>query len=127
MLFLFENFVLDCDRRELRRGAALVPVEPKVFDFLTYVIQNRERVVSKDELIAAVWQGRIVSDSALATCINAARSAVADDGGQQRLIKTLPRKGLRFVGSVKQDDHKPVSMHGGASSGSPASSAGAPR
>jgi TolB-like protein/Flp pilus assembly protein TadD len=109
LLFLFENFVLDCDRRELRRGAAPVPVEPKVFDFLTYLIQHRERVVSKDELIAAVWQGRIVSDSALATCINAARSAVADDGEQQRLLKTLARKGLRFVGSVKEGD-KPVSM-----------------
>jgi TolB-like protein len=103
LLFLFENFVLDCDRRELRRGAALVPIEPKVFDFLAYLIQNRERVVSKDELVATVWQGRIISDSALATCISAARSAVADDGGQQRLIKTLPRKGLRFVGSVQQD------------------------
>jgi len=104
LLFSFENFVLDCDRRELRRGAALVPVEPKVFDFLTYMIQNGVRVVTKDELIATVWQGRNVSDSALATCISAARSAVADDGGQQRLIKTLPRKGLRFIGSVQQDD-----------------------
>jgi TolB-like protein len=110
LLFLFENFVLDCERRELRRGAALVPVEPKVFDFLTYVIRNRDRVVSRDELIATVWRGRIVSDSALATCISAARSAVADHGGQQRLIRTLPRKGLRFVGNVQQDDDKPVSL-----------------
>jgi TolB-like protein len=110
LLFSFEDFVLDCDRRELRRGAAIVPIEPKVFDFLTYVIQNRERVVSKDELIAAVWQGRIVSDSALATCINAVRSAVADDGEQQRLLKTLARKGLRFIGNVKQDDHQPVGI-----------------
>jgi DNA-binding winged helix-turn-helix (wHTH) protein len=110
LLFSFEDFVLDCDRRELRRSAAIVPIEPKVFDFLTYVIQNRERVVSKDELIAAVWQGRIISDSALATCINAVRSAVADDGEQQRLLKTLARKGLRFIGNVKQDGHQPVSI-----------------
>ena len=110
MIFSFENFVLNCDQRELRRGAALVPIEPKVFDFLTYVIQNRDRVVSKDELIATVWQGRIVSDSALATCISAARSAVADHGGQQRLIKTLPRKGLRFIGSVRQDEHESISI-----------------
>ena len=82
-------------------------VEPKVFDFLTYMIQNRDRVVSKDELIAAVWQGRIISDSALATCISAARSAVADDGGQQRLIKTLARKGLRFLGAVQQEKAVP--------------------
>jgi TolB-like protein len=107
LLFLFENFALDCDRRELRRDAALVQVEPKVFDFLTYMIQNRDRVVSKDELIAAVWQGRIISDSALATCISAARSAVADDGGQQRLIKTLARKGLRFLGDVQQEKAVP--------------------
>jgi TolB-like protein len=108
LLFLFEDFVLDCDRRELRRGGALVPVEPKVFDFLSYLIQHCDRVVSKDELIATVWQGRIISDSALATCISAARSAVADHGGQQRLIKTLPRKGLRFIGRMQQDDDKSV-------------------
>jgi TolB-like protein len=106
LLFSFENFVMDCDRRELRRGAALVPVEPKVFDFLSYMIQNRDRVVSKDELIDTVWQGRIISESALATCISAARAAVADHGRQQRLIKTLSRKGLRFIGSVQQGDHK---------------------
>jgi TolB-like protein/Tfp pilus assembly protein PilF len=102
LLFSFEDFVLDCGRRELRRGTALVPLEPKVFDFLAYVIQNRDRVVTKDELIQAVWGGRIISDSAVATCISAARSAVSDHGGQQRLIKTLPRRGLRFVGSVQQ-------------------------
>jgi TolB-like protein/Flp pilus assembly protein TadD len=106
LLFLFEDFALDCDRRELRRGPALVPVEPKVFDFLSYVIQNHDRVVTKDELIETVWQGRIISESALATCIGAARSAVADDGEQQRLIKTLPRKGLRFVGSLHQSGQK---------------------
>jgi TolB-like protein/Tfp pilus assembly protein PilF len=106
LLFLFEDFELDCDRRELRRGRTLVPVEPKVFDFLTYLIQNNDRVVTKDELIHAVWQGRIISESALATCIGAARSAVADDGEQQRLIKTLPRKGLRFVGSLHQGSQK---------------------
>ena len=81
-----------------------------MFDFLTYVIQNRERVVSKDELIAAVWQGRIISNSALATCISAARSAIADDGARQRLIKTLPRKGLQFIGDAQQDGDKNVSV-----------------
>jgi TolB-like protein len=112
MFFAFDDFVLDCDRRELRRGAALVQVEPKVLDFLAYVVRNRHRVVSKDELIDAVWMGRIVSDSALATCISSARAAVADRGGKPRLIKTLPRKGLRFIGEVQEDEHSPTSNAG---------------
>jgi TolB-like protein/Flp pilus assembly protein TadD len=104
LLFSFENFVIDCDRRELRRDARLVAVEPRVFDLLTYVIKNRDRVVSRDDLMTAVWDGRIVSESALTTCINAARSAVSDNGEAQRFIKTLPRKGIRFVGAVREDD-----------------------
>ncbi len=75
LLYLFEDCALDTDRRELRRGVRLVPVEPQVFDLLQYLIWNRERVVSKDDLIASIWGGRIVSESALATRINAARSA----------------------------------------------------
>jgi TolB-like protein len=102
LLFSFENFALDRGRRELRRGTDLVPVEPKVFDLIAYVIAHRDRVITRDELISAVWDGRIVSESALATCINAARSALADSGEEQRLIKTLPRKGIRFVGVVQE-------------------------
>jgi TolB-like protein len=105
LFLLFEDYALDDDRRELRRGADLIPVEPKVFDLLAYLIANRDRVVSRDDLIANVWDGRIVSESALATCINAARTAVTDSGEEQRLIKTLPRKGLRFVGAVWQQEH----------------------
>ena len=104
MRYLFENYALDADRRELRRGDYLVPVEPKAFDLMVHLIANRERVVSKDDLIAAIWNGRIVSDSALTTCINVARSAIGDSGGAQRLIKTLPRKGLRFVGLVREGE-----------------------
>ncbi|MEA2760655.1 MAG: adenylate cyclase [Methylobacteriaceae bacterium] len=99
----FEDFLLDGGRRELRRGGAIIAVEPKVFDLLAYLIRHRERVVSRDELIDAVWNGRIVSDSALATCINAARVAISDNGEAQRLIKTLPRKGFRFVGAVHEE------------------------
>jgi TolB-like protein/class 3 adenylate cyclase len=98
----FEHFSMDGDRRELRRSDETVPVEPKVFDLLMYLIQHRERVVSRDDLLAAVWKGRIVSDSALATCINAARAAIGDSGDAQRLIKTLPRKGFRFIGNVRE-------------------------
>jgi TolB-like protein/class 3 adenylate cyclase/Tfp pilus assembly protein PilF len=99
----FEDFSMDCGRRELRRGADIVAVEPKVFDLLAYLIRHREHVVSRDQLIDAIWGGRIVSDSALATCINAARVAISDSGEAQRLIKTLPRKGFRFVGAVREE------------------------
>jgi TolB-like protein len=101
--YSFEDFVLDTTRRELRRGLDLVPLAPQVFDLLDYLIRNRERVVTKDDLIAAIWDGRIVSDSALTTRINAARSAIGDTGEEQRLIKTLLRKGVRFVGTVRED------------------------
>ena len=84
-------------------GAAdAVSITPQVFDLLDYLIRNRERVVSKDDLISAVWNGRIVSDAALTTRLNAARSAIGDTGEKQRLIKTLPRKGFRFVGAVQE-------------------------
>jgi DNA-binding winged helix-turn-helix (wHTH) protein len=104
--YLFERYVLDTDRRELRLGADLAPLAPQVFDILVYLIRNRERVVSKDDLIAAIWEGRIVSDSALTTRLNGARNAVGDSGNEQRLIKTFPRKGIRFVGIVREE--KPV-------------------
>ncbi|WGD49136.1 winged helix-turn-helix domain-containing tetratricopeptide repeat protein [Bradyrhizobium sp. CB1650] len=104
MRYLFEEYVFDTDRRELHRGAAVVPVAPQVFDILDYLIRNRERVVSKDDLMNAIWNGRIVSEAALTTRLNAARTAIGDCGEQQRLIKTLPRKGFRFVGAVREKD-----------------------
>jgi TolB-like protein len=106
MRYLFEGHTLDTDRRELRRHSDLVPIEPQVFDLLAYLIENRDRVVSKDDLLAAVWKGRIVSESAMTTRINAARTAVGDSGEQQRLIKTLLRKGFRFVAAVSEADQK---------------------
>lgn len=99
---LFEEYLLDTDRRELRRGSALVSIEPQVFDLLVYLIRNRERVVDKEELLVSVWHGRIVSNSALISRVNAARSAIGDSGRDQRLIKTLPKKGMRFVGVVRE-------------------------
>jgi TolB-like protein/tetratricopeptide (TPR) repeat protein len=102
LCYLFEDFVLDTDRRELRRGTDVVPTTPQVFDLLNYLIRHKDQVVSKDDLISAVWNGRIVSDAALTTRMNAARAAIGDDGDKQRLIKTLPRKGVRFVGEVQE-------------------------
>jgi TolB-like protein len=102
LLFLFEDYALDTDRRELRRGLSLLSVEAQVFDLLVFLISNRDRVVSKDDLLASVWEGRNVSESSLASRISAARRAVGDTGEQQRLIGTVVRKGFRFVGAVKE-------------------------
>jgi TolB-like protein/DNA-binding winged helix-turn-helix (wHTH) protein/Flp pilus assembly protein TadD len=100
--YLFEEYAFDTDLRELYRGAHMVSVAPQVFDLLDYLIRNRERVVSKDDLINTVWNGRVVSDAALATRLNVARSVIGDSGAKQRLIKTLQRKGFRFVGTVRE-------------------------
>jgi TolB-like protein len=101
--YLFENYCLDTSRRELSRAGDLVRLEPQVFDLLEFLIRNRERLASRDDLMASVWGGRIVSESAVTTRINAARNAIGDSGGQQRLIKTVPRKGIRFVGVVREE------------------------
>jgi TolB-like protein/Tfp pilus assembly protein PilF len=99
--FLFADHALDTDRRELRRGSERVAVEPQVFDLLIYLLQNRDRVFSKDDLIASVWGGRTVSESTLTSRINAARKAVGDSGEEQNVIRTIARKGIRFVGEVR--------------------------
>ena len=104
LLYLFEDFALDSDRREFRRGNELLSVEPQVFDLLQFLIRNRDRVVSKDDLVTSVWQGRIVSDATLRSRLNAARSALHDNGEEQRLIRTILRKGIRFVGTVREED-----------------------
>jgi TolB-like protein/tetratricopeptide (TPR) repeat protein len=104
--YLFEDCALDTARRELQRPGGPVAIEPQAFDLLAFLIENRDRVVSRDDIIAAIWQGRIVSESTLTTRINAVRSAVGDSGEEQRLIKTFPRKGIRFVGAVQEDSAK---------------------
>lgn len=104
MRYLFEECALDMDRRELWRGATPVAIEPQVFDLLVHLIRHRDRVVSKDELLASVWHGRAISESALFNRVNAARSAIGDTGARQKLIKTLPRRGLRFVGTVREEE-----------------------
>ena len=103
MQFAFSDCVLDGGRRELRCGSQLVAVEPQVLDLLIYLIEQRERVVSKDDLIASVWGGRIVSDTTLTSRVYAARKAIGDTGQDQRLIRTVARKGLRFIASVRAE------------------------
>jgi TolB-like protein len=100
--FIFDNQTLDTEHRELLRAGAPIPVQPQVFDLLVYLVQNRDHVVSKEVLIALVWGGRTISDSTFTSRINAARTAVGDSGRDQRLIRTIPRKGLRFVGTVNE-------------------------
>jgi len=102
MQFSFTNHVLDVGLRELTRGGESVAVEPQVFDLLIYLVENRERVVSKDDLIENIWEGRIVSESTLTSRINAARKAVGDSGKDQSVIRTIARKGFRFVGDVQK-------------------------
>jgi DNA-binding winged helix-turn-helix (wHTH) protein len=102
MRLRFDDYVLDVVRHELWRGSDRVVIEPQVFDLLAYLAQNPDRVVSRDELSQAIWDGRIVSDSAIANRINAARRAIGDSGESQRLIRTVPRKGFRFVSQVAE-------------------------
>ena len=94
--------MIDPDRRELVRGTNAIAIGPQVFDLLMYLLQNRDRVVTKDDLIEAVWGGRIVSESTLTSHINAVRKAIGDTGEEQRLVRTIARKGYRFVGDVKE-------------------------
>ncbi|MGA7663950.1 MAG: transcriptional regulator, partial [Pseudolabrys sp.] len=105
--FLFEGYRLDTERRELRRDAERVALEPQVFDLIAYLVKNRDRVLTKDDLFAAVWNGRIMSDSTLTSRINSARKAVGDTGGEQRLIRTYARIGVRFIGEVQETTESP--------------------
>jgi TolB-like protein/tetratricopeptide (TPR) repeat protein len=101
--FLFGDYALNTARRELRRGSELVSIGPQVFDLLVYLVQNRERVVSKDDLFEAVWNGRTVSDSTLTTHINAVRKAIGDSGDGQTVIRTVARRGFRFISEIRSE------------------------
>ncbi|MBR0846290.1 winged helix-turn-helix domain-containing protein [Bradyrhizobium diazoefficiens] len=118
MLYFFDNLSLDTDRRELRRGDETITIAPQVFDLLGYLIGNRERVISKDDLVRVIWQGRAISDVALTTCLNAARKAIGDTGEEQRLIRTFPRKGVRFVATVREGS-PPVAVATALAAGKP--------
>lgn len=100
MLMVFGDHELDLRCQELRRLGEVVRVEPQVFDLLVLLIENRDRIVSKDEILDRIWDGRIVSEAALSSRINAARRAVGDSGEEQRLIRTYHKRGFRFVGEV---------------------------
>jgi DNA-binding winged helix-turn-helix (wHTH) protein/pimeloyl-ACP methyl ester carboxylesterase len=118
MIYFFENYALDIDRRELRRGAEVVAVEPQVFDILAYLVSHRERIISNNDLIASVWSGRIVSESTLSSRIATVRHAIGDSG-ERRLIRTIPRKGYRFIAQVRES-----SEAGGGPDATPKNAAG---
>jgi TolB-like protein len=113
--YVFGDYALDPDRRELTRHTDAVAIGPKVFDLLLFLVKNRDHVVSKDALLDAVWAGRIVSESTLTSHINAVRKAIGDNGEEQRLVRTFARKGFRFVGDVREaPDHRAASGTGTA-------------
>ena len=100
--FRFGDFEIDAARQELRQAGAPVHIEPQVFDLLVYLVQHRDRIVSKDELIETIWHGRVISEAALSSRISAARRALGDNGNDQTLIRTLHKRGFRFVGEVEE-------------------------
>ncbi|MGF6177747.1 winged helix-turn-helix domain-containing tetratricopeptide repeat protein [Ensifer sp. 4252] len=100
MQFKFADYLLDPERRELTLSGRVVAVGPQVFDLLVHLIENRDRVVGKDDLLLAIWGGRIVSESTITSHINAVRKAIGDSGEEQRMVRTVARKGFRFVGEV---------------------------
>ncbi len=110
MILTFGEFQLDTDRFELRRNGQLRKVEPKVFDLMAHFARNPGRVFSREELIASVWRGRVVSDETVSTCIKSARKALGDSGVTQRYIKTVRGRGFQFAADVEQDDARADSV-----------------
>lgn len=122
MIFAFSDFRLDTDRQELERNGQPVSIQPQVFDLLVFLIENRDRVVTKDEVINSVWGGRAISDGTLNARLNAARRAVRDSGEAQAIIKTMPRKGFRFVAeatSTEEPEIQPVPVSEPTDDGGP--------
>ena len=102
MKYGFGEIRLDTERRELTRGDTVVHLEPQVFDLLCVLIENRDRVVTKDDLIEKVWNGRIVSESSLSGRISDLRVAIGDDGRSQSMIRTIHSRGFQFVAPVSE-------------------------
>jgi TolB-like protein len=107
--FRFANFEIDVARQELRRAGDLIPVEPQVFDLLVHLIRYRNRIVSREELIDAVWKGRVISEATLSSRVSAVRRVIGDNGTDQSLIRTHHKRGFRFVGRV-DDANRPCEV-----------------
>ena len=102
MIFAFEGWELDAGQYELREAGQPRKIEPQVFDLLHLLVRNQDRVVGRDEIVAEIWQGRIVTDATISTCLKSARQVLRDDGRNQRLIRTVRGRGFRFVGDVEE-------------------------
>ena len=102
MIYVFGVYALDTYRYELRRAGTCQRIEPKVFDLLAYLMQHRDRVITKEELLDRLWQNQTVSESALTYCVRAARLAIGDNGRVQQAIKTVHSRGYRFITAVEQ-------------------------
>jgi TolB-like protein/Tfp pilus assembly protein PilF len=128
MKYRFGGFELDLTKVELRAEGELCPLEPQVFALLAFLVENRERLVSRDELLEKVWDGRLVSDSALASRVKAARRALGDDGKAQRFIRTIHGQGFRFVAEVRaeRDQLRLLEKHIGPDGDALTRSTGAP-
>src|SRR6187551_3002835 len=107
MIYTFAEFELDLAAFELRADGKVVSLQPQVFALIALLVENSERFVSKAELVEKVWEGRVVSDAAVASRVKSARKALGDDGTAQQLIKTIHGQGYRFVGRAR-------AMRGGA-------------
>ena len=101
VLLAFNHFQLDTGLFTLRLNNQLCPIEPQVFDLLVYLIKNRDRIISRQELLDELWSGKVVNDSTLSSCIKASRQAIGDDGKKQQCVATVHRRGYRFVAEVK--------------------------
>lgn len=103
MLYHFDEFELDTEKFELRRNGEVQHVEPQTFDFLLFLIQNSDHVVTRDDIIEHVWQGRIVSDTTISSCVKSARKILGDDGEHQRYIKTTRGRGFQFIAPLASE------------------------
>lgn len=108
MLYRFSRCEVDARLCQLRRDGTSVSIEPRVFDVLVYLLTNRDRVVSKDELLDKLWPGQVVTETALTRCIVAARKAVGDDGTKQEIIETQHGRGYRFIATVTEHPEAPA-------------------
>lgn len=102
MKYHFDQFTIDCDLAQLSLNGEALALEPRVFDLLVFLVENRQRVVSKEEIVERLWAGRFTSDGAISTCVKSLRKALNDDGDKQIYIKTLRGRGFRFIGEVKE-------------------------
>ena len=110
MRYQFDEFILDTDCFELSQSGETLPAEPQVIELLALLVENCDRMVSKEEINKTIWRGRIVSEAALSSRIKSARQVLGDSGQAQRYIRTIHKKGFRFIGKVKPESSDSLSV-----------------